>query len=529
MQFMSFLMSVFPQWMLTHGAASLVVVPLMLAVLTALNPNAKIAWATVLGVTAICVFTSLGLLLQVVSQGPIHYNMGGWQPPLGIGYYVDGLNAPILLLISVIAFLCTIYALPSVAAEVEPKKKGPFYAAFLISFAGLLGMVVTADAFNVFVFLEVSSISTYVLVGMGASRDRRALASSFNYLIMGSIGATFFVVGIGFLYMQTGTLNMMDIARVLQDIGPNDRVVQLAFAFIVIGLGLKLAMFPLHMWLPGAYAYAPSFFTAFLAATATKAALYLLLRFTFTVFDPSWDFVATALMILMAGLGILGMLAASLQAIFQNDLRRVLAYSSVAQVGYILLGIGMATTLGLTAGYLHIINHALMKGALFIAVGAFWYRFGITQVSDMRGVGKTMPWTMAGFTVAGISLIGVPGTAGFVSKLILVRAAAENGWWWAIGVIVVTSILAIIYVGRIIEQAYFQPVPEIDGKPVLRNEAPFTMLIPLWILALASVAFGIDAEWTTSLADAAAQILDAGPNTIIPGAHDLVPAATGGH
>ncbi len=529
MQVMFLLMTMFPEWILSHGAASLVVIPLILAVLTALNPNAKLAWATVLGVTVLCVFTSLGLLLQITAHGPIHYNMGGWKPPLGIGYYVDGLNAPILLLISLVAFLCTIYALPSVAAEVEPKKKGPFYAAFLISFAGLLGMVVTADAFNVFVFLEVSSISTYVLVGMGASRDRRALTSSFNYLIMGSIGATFFVIGIGFLYMQTGTLNMMDIARVLQDIGSQDRVVRLAFAFIVIGLGLKLAMFPLHMWLPGAYAYAPSFFTTFLAATATKAALYLLLRFTFTVFDPSWDFVATAIMILLAGLGILGMLAASLQAIFQNDLRRVLAYSSVAQVGYMLLGIGMATTLGLTAGYLHMLNHAIMKGALFIAAGAFWYRFGITQVTDMRGLGKTMPWTMAGFTVAGISLIGVPGTAGFVSKLTLVRAAAENGWWWAIGVIVVTSILAIIYIGRIIEQAYFQPVPELKGKPVARNEAPYTMLIPLWILALSTLVFGVNAEWTTSLAQSAAHVLDAGPNTNIPGAHEVMPVVTGGH
>ncbi|MCF6275463.1 MAG: monovalent cation/H+ antiporter subunit D family protein, partial [Robiginitomaculum sp.] len=192
-------MSLFPEWILSHGAASIVVIPLLLAVITALNPSAKLAWATVLGVTALCVFTALGLLLQVNSHGPIHYNMGGWRPPLGIGYYIDGLNAPLLLLISVVAFLCTLYALPSVTAEVEPKKRGPFYAAFLISFAGLLGMVVTADAFNVFVFLEVSSISTYVLVAMGASRDRRALSSSFNYLIMGSIGARFLVMGIGFL------------------------------------------------------------------------------------------------------------------------------------------------------------------------------------------------------------------------------------------------------------------------------------------------------------------------------------------
>lgn len=384
----------------------------------------------------------------------------------------------------------------------------------MVSLAGLLGMVTTSDAFNVFVFLEVSSISTYVLVAMGASRDRRALAAAYNYLIMGSIGATFFVIGIGFIYMQTGSLNMIDIAGILQETGAMDsRVTQLAFAFVVIGLGLKLAMFPLHLWLPGAYAYAPSFITAFLAATATKAALYLLLRFVFTVFDPDWSFVATSLTYLIAGLAIIAMLAASLQAIFQKDVRRVLAYSSVAQVGYMLLGIGMATTLGVTAGYLHLINHAMMKGALFLAVGAFWYRFGITRVDEMRGLGRTMPWTMAAFTVAGLSLIGVPGTVGFVSKLTLVRAAAENGWWWAVGVIAVTSILAIIYIGRLIECAYFQPPPKYGAVPAVKNEAPLMMLIPLWILAGSAVVFGINAEWTTSLAEVAAGVLDAGPSS----------------
>ena len=497
----------------------------MMAVITALNPSAKLAWASVWITALICSFIALGLLLQVMAHGPIDYAMGGWKPPLGIAYHVDALNAPILLLISVVAVLCTLYALPSVVAEVEPKKRAPFYAAFMVTFAGLLGMVITGDAFNVFVFLEVSSLSTYVLVAMGASRDRRALTSAYNYLMLGSIGATFFVIGLGFLYMQTGTLNMMDIARVLHDGGENSRVTQLAFAFIVIGLGLKLAMFPLHMWLPGAYAYAPSFITAFLAATATKAALYLLLRFTFTIFDPSWDFVASALMYLIAGLGILGMVAASLQAIFQNDIRRVLAFSSVAQVGYMLLGIGMATTLGLTAGYLHMLNHAVMKGALFLAVGAMWYRFGITQVSDMRGLFKTMPWTMSAFTIAGLSLIGVPGTAGFVSKLALVRAAAENGWWWAVVIIVLTSVLAIIYIGRMIEQAFFNDPPMQDGVPVAKNEAPLMMLIPMWILAIAALVFGVNAEWTTSLARAAADVLAHGPNML-----ELAPAnPAGGH
>jgi multicomponent Na+:H+ antiporter subunit D len=506
------LLSYFPEWVMTHGPALLVVFPLMMAVIIALMSSEKIAWAATLATSIICSFLALGALLSVLTTGPINYAMGGWEPPLGIAYYIDGLNAPILLLISLIAFFGTIYALPSVVAEVEPKKRALFYAAFLVSVAGLLGMVATGDAFNVFVFLEVSSISTYVLVGMGASRDRRALTSSYNYLIMGSIGATFFVIGIGFLYMQTGSLNMQDIARILQEGGAESRVTQLAFAFIVIGLGLKLAMFPLHLWLPGAYAYAPSFITAFLAATATKAALYLLLRFVFTVFDPDWGFVATSLTYLIAALGTIGMLAASLQAIFQKDVRRVLAYSSVAQVGYMLLGIGMATTFSLTAGYLHLINHAMMKGALFLAVGAFWYRFGITQVDDMKGLGRTMPWTMAAFTIAGLSLIGVPGTVGFVSKLALVQAAAENDWWWAVGVIALTSILAIVYIGRVVEQAYFHEPPKIGNRTVSKNEAPLMMLIPLWVLALSALVFGVNAEWTTSMAEAAAHVLDAGPN-----------------
>lgn len=525
----------FPDWIITHGPAFIVVLPLMMAVITALLPSRtvlgrKLAWLFAIGTALFCTLTGVGLLAQVLEHGTFHYEMGAWKAPLGILYTIDALSAPILLLISVMAVFCCIYALPSVVAEVEPKKHAPFYAAFLVCLAGLLGMVTTGDAFNVFVFLEVSSISTYVLVGMGASRDRRALTSAFNYLMMGSIGATFFVIGIGFLYMQTGTLNMMDIARVLHENGADSRVTKLAFAFIFVGLGLKLAMFPLHTWLPGAYAYAPSFVTAFLAATATKAALYLLLRFGFTVFDPSWDFVAKSLMYLIAGMGIIGMVIASLQAIFQTDIRRVLAFSSVAQVGYMLLGIGMATALGLSAGYLHLLNHALMKGALFFALGAFWYRFGITDVSQMRGLGKTMPLTMAGFCVAGLSIIGVPGTAGFVSKLALVRAAAENGWWWAIGVIVVTSILAILYIGRLIEQAYFHEPPTFtneagEEQTVLKNEAPLMMLIPLWVLALAAIGFGINAEWTTSLADQAANLLSHGPTYL-----EVIPhAVTGGH
>ena len=488
------LLELVPDWLLTHGPAFLMALPLIMAAITSILPNKRVAWTSTFIVTSILTITAFTIAVYNAEVGTTIYKMGGWAPPHGISLVIDALNAPVVVLIAVMALITVIYAMPATIAEIKPNKRAPFYAAFLLCIAGLLGMVVTGDAFNVFVFLEVSSISTYVLVGMGAARDRRALSAAYNYLILGSIGATFFVIGVGFLYMETGTLNMADMARILADMDGGSRVAKVAFGFIVIGLGLKLAMFPLHAWLPGAYAYSPTPVTAFLASTATKAALYLLLRFTFFVFDPSYAYVADVLMFILVGLGVVGMLFASLQAIFQTDVRRMLAFSSVAQVGYMLLGIGIATTASVAAGYLHLLNHAVIKGGLFLALGAMWYRFGITRTEDFQGLGKTMPWTMGAFTILGLSLIGVPFTAGFVSKINLAGAAADAGWWWAVGIIMLTSILALIYIGRVLLMAYFQDPPEINGVGVKRNEAPLMMLFPMWVLAFASIIIGIQAE-----------------------------------
>lgn len=501
------ILSSYPAWLITHGAALMVVLPLLMGAITAILPRERLAWIVTLIVSAILTLTAFGLVLTILGGETQLYKMGGWDPPHGISYVIDGLNAPLLLLISAMALLCTLYALPTVVAEVEPKKRAPFYAAFMVGVAGLLGMVVTGDAFNVFVFLEVSSISTYVLVAMGASRDRRALTSAYNYLILGSIGATFFVIGIGFLYMETGTLNMADMGRILRDLDGGSRVAGVGFGFIIIGLGLKLAMFPLHMWLPGAYATSPTMVTVFLASTATKAALYLLLRFAFTVFDVSFEYVITTITYIITTLGMTGMVLASLQAIFQTDARRTLAYSSIAQVGYMLLGVGIGTAAGFSASYLHMLNHAIIKGALFLALGAFWYRFGITRISDFNGLSKIMPWTMGAFTVGGLSLIGVPFTAGFVSKVNLTLAAMDRGWWWAAAIIMLTSILAIVYIGRMLLAAYFQSPPEVDGKVVAKNEAPLMMLIPMWFLAILSIVIGVRAGWVVEAATAAANVL----------------------
>ncbi|WP_418152625.1 monovalent cation/H+ antiporter subunit D family protein [Litorimonas sp. RW-G-Af-16] len=497
--------------------AFLIVLPLLMAAITAILPKRQLAWSVAFFVSVICTVTALALALNNLQNGVTVYPMGGWAPPHGISLVIDALSAPVLILIAFMAVVSLVYALPATMAEIEPKKRAAYYAAFLLCMAGLLGMVVTGDAFNVFVFLEVSSISTYVLVAMGAARDRRALSAAYNYLILGSIGATFFVIGIGFLYMETGTLNMADMARILADLDGGSRVAKVAFGFIIVGLGLKLAMFPLHTWLPGAYAYSPTHVTTFLASTATKAALYLLVRFVFTVFNPEYDYVETILTFVLVGLGVFGMIFASLQAIFQTDARRMLAFSSVAQVGYMLLGIGIATVASVGAGYLHLLNHAIIKGGLFLAVGAMWYRFGITRTVNFKGLSKTMPWTMGAFLVSGLSLIGVPFTAGFVSKVQLAQAAAASGAWWAVGVIVLSSILALVYIGRILLDAYFQDPPIVNGAPAVRNEAPLLMLAPMWLLAILSIAIGSN---ILGLGDLLVETSERAASFVLPGMGD---------
>jgi multicomponent Na+:H+ antiporter subunit D len=360
-----------------------VVVPLLAAPLSVFC-RTPLAWWLTFVVSLIAVAVSVALLDRVMAGGVISYELGGWAAPYGIEYRVDAANAIVLLIISIISAIKLPYARTSVAAEIAPGNQRLFYTAWLLCFTGLLGMVITGDAFNAFVFLEISSLSTYVLVSLGAERDRRALPAAYTYLIMGTIGATFFVIGVGLMYMMTGTLNMADLARRIPTIGAN-RTLLVAFAFIVTGIGLKLALFPMHLWLPNAYAFAPSAVTVFLAATATKAAVYLLLRFLFTVFGTGYAILEQTLTWLLLPLAVVAMFAASLVAIFQVDIKRMLAYSSIAQIGYMVLGLSLGSVTGLSATLIHLFNHALMKGALFMALGCVVLRLGSATIAVAAG------------------------------------------------------------------------------------------------------------------------------------------------
>jgi multicomponent Na+:H+ antiporter subunit D len=322
---------------------------------------------------------------------------------------------------------------------------------------------------------------------------------------MGTVGATFYVIGVGLLYLVTGSLNMVDIAARL---GPawadQSRAIVAALAFVSVGVSLKLALFPLHAWLPNAYTYAPSWVTAFLAATATKVAIYLLIRFYFSIFGVAIDLHALPVAEIIIALSIAAMFIASFVAVFETDLKRMLAYSSVAQIGYITLGIGLANQAGLTGGLVHVVNHALMKAALFLAVGAIFYRARTVELEELAGIGRRMPLTMAAFAIAGFGLVGTPGTVGFISKWYLAVGALDSGWWVLVFLIVASSLIALVYVGRVLEVAWLREPSKAMADV---RDPPPSMLLPLVVLAGATIYFGIDTEWTAGIAARAAEVL----------------------
>lgn len=484
--------------MLNHLPILQVIIPLLAAPACLLIGRPRLVWIFALGVSAGALLISALLLQQVVSSGTISYALGGWDAPWGIEYRIDLLNAFVLLIISAISTVVLLGAHTSVQREVAADKQSLFYVSYLLCLAGLLGIAASGDVFNVFVFLEISALSTYTLIAMG--QNRRALWASYQYLLMGTVGATFILIGIGFLYAMTGTLNMQDLAERLAAVQSSSAVLT-AFAFIIVGVGLKLALFPLHLWLPNAYAYAPSVVTAFLAATATKVAVYLLIRFSFGVFGLSFFAQALPLNEIYLALGGLGVLIASLVAIYQDNIKRLFAYSSVAQIGYMIIGIGIGSAAGLQATLLHLFNHALMKGAIFLALAAVVFRLGGMNVETFRGAGRRMPWTMAAIVAASLSLIGMPLTVGFVSKWYLILAAVEAGMWPVAVLVVAGSLLAVIYTWKIVEAAYF------TNSGAERQEAPWSLLLPVWLLVFANIYFGIDTRLPVTVTELAAGFL----------------------
>ncbi len=476
-----------------------VIIPLIAAPLCIILRRRALVLPFAIGVCWVTFAASVALLGDVLATGTITYELGGWSAPWGIEYRVDALSAFLLLFVSGLGALVLTYAPRSLADEIPASRHYLFCTLYLLCLTGLLGIAITGDLFNVFVFLEISALSSYALIAQGGRRQ--ALPAAFQYLVMGTIGATFILIGIGLMYQMTGTLNMADMAARLPA-AEGSRTALVAFGFLTVGIALKMALFPLHVWLPNAYAYAPSAVSAFIAATATKVSVYILLRFMFSVFGLEFSFEELGLGRALMPLALAGIVIASTVAIFQRNVKRMLAYSSVAQIGYMVLGISFATATGLTGGIVHLFNHALIKGGLFMAMGCVMLRLHSVDIEDMAGIGRVMPWTMAAWTLGGLGLIGVPATAGFISKWYLIQAALEQDGMLIAGIVLFSSLLALAYVWRVVETAFFREPSE---RALEAREAPLSMLIPTWVLLGATVFFGIYTTYSAGIARQAAE------------------------
>jgi len=480
-----------------------VVVPLLSAPLIVLLQPRGLAWAGAAAAGLASFAIAVALAIAVLDSGAQTYALGGWPAPYGIALSVDALSAIVLLVVTGAGAAALLGGRPSVDRQIDVARQPFFYAAWLLALSGLAGIVVSADAFNIFVFMEISSLACYVLIAGGP--DRRALPAVFKYLITGTIGATFYLIGIGLIYMMTGTLNLADMEARIDGV-ENVRPLLVAAGFITIGLALKAAVFPLHVWLPNAYTQAPHMVTVFLAACATKVAVYVLIRFNYSVFHPNLPDHQVQFAMFILPLSILGMLVASSVAIFEGNLKRLLATSSVAQIGYILLGACIATTAGINGAVTHLFNHALAKGGLFLAVACLACRYADLHLDRLGGAATRMPWTAAALVLCGLSLIGVPGTAGFISKWLLVEAALETGpWGWVlVAAILVSSLMALVYIWRIVEALYFRDAPR---KDLASAEAPLQLLAITWLVALLNVVFGLYPALPLTLARDAAGLL----------------------
>ena len=468
-----------------NAPALAVVVPLCLSAFVAFLPWATPAWLLALAGTAVAFLSALVLHTLTLHGAEFSYALGNWPPPWGIEFIIDSPSTITLLVLTGLALIATIFARVALAREIATRDSGKAYAAWLLCCGGLNGLALTGDAFNLFVFLEISALSAVILVALGAGTDRRALIGAYNYLVIGAVGATFYVIGVGFIYAVTGSLNLIDITNRLVLVDQNT-VVMVGFGFMMAGLMVKSAIFPVHMWLPAAYAYAPSAVSVLLAAIATKVSLYVMARLLFGVFDGMPEMTGFTLQWVLMPLALAGIFIGTLFAIYENDVKKLLAFSSVAQIGYIALGFAIATGAGVAAGFIHIINHAMIKGGMFLAVGGFAVVLGRRiGVENLAGLGRRMPITTTAFVICGLSLMGLPLTAGFISKFYLVGALIEANLYAVLVLVLVSSALSVVYLWKMFEILWNR-----GGDDSRLREHPM-LYVPLWIIALANIWFGV--------------------------------------
>lgn len=429
------------------------------------------------------------LMLPRVLENPVIVSIGGWQPPFYINLVAGPVGVLFSTIIALVGLLVSVYALDYIKEGATEK----YHMLYLLLLTGATGVVLTGDIFNLFVFFEILCISSYALVAY--LRERSGIESAVKYLIQGAVGSSLLLIGIGLLYGQFGTLNMADIAEKITSASPISLFVPMVL--LITGLGVEAAIFPLNAWLPDAHSSAPSSISAILSGIAIEVGLYAVARVIFTMFGASSIFLFLAL------LGILTLLIGEMCAFSQNNIKRMLAYSSIGQIGLILFALAIATSYGVTGGLFQLVSHTLSKALLFLAVGYMIYRAGSLEISALEGMGKKMPLTCFAFTIGAFSLVGLPPFIGFPSKFLVVRAALatkETYFCVLVGLALLGTVIEGVYFFRVVQVLYFKGEKPNPG----RKDAPMVALIPMFIFVLLIVVVGIYPKLVTDILDSAA-------------------------
>jgi len=418
------------------------------------------------------------------------YEIGKWPIPLGINLVLDGLSSLVLLAISVVAAAVMLF---SAGYMEQYTAKAKYLSLFLLMVAGMNGVVLSGDIFNLFVFLEIASLASYALVGFGCGHEE--LEASFKYTVLGTIASIFVLFGIGMVYGNTGALNMAYVSKAIQSSGLNAGL-SFALALFIVGFGLKAALVPFHAWLPDAHPSAPAPISAMLSGVLIKSlGVYALARVVFNIFGVSFE-VGWLLIVL----GILSMVAGAFLAIGQWDIKRLMAYSSISQIGYVVLGIGMGVmllakganpawaSLAILGGLFHLVNHAVYKSLLFLTSGSIEMATGTRQLKEMGGLARRLPFTRTANAVASASIVGIPPFSGFWSKLILVMAAVQAHYYWIAAIIVFVSLCTLIMYLKVQRYVFLGELPE-NLQEVEENGG--SMLVAMVFLTCLCVLMGL--------------------------------------
>lgn len=456
----------------------------------------RISGRVVVAVLTFCALVmSVMQLLQVKNTGEIHYWMGNWKPPYGIEFVIDPLNAVILVLIALMGFLTVLFGVPFQMGKSRFKNAG-YFSILSLLITGLLGMTSTGDIFNLYVFLEITSLSGYALIAMGGDKG---IVSAFRYLLIGTIGASFYLLGVAFLYGETGTLNMEDMSGDMVEPILSSGTTMVAMIFFVVGFGIKMALFPLHGWQPSAYTNSHPGAAPLIAGVMGKVPAYAMFRFFYFVFDVHNSHVH-AFLVLVGVMASCGMIYGSWKAIQQKDLRKMLAYSSIAQMGYIGIGMAIGNIYGGIGAILHIINHSFMKGGLFFCAGAIQHKYGITGLDNLGQIYRKLPKTVTVMVLAALSMIGIPPTAGFFSKWYLALGAVQAGDYIYVAVLVVSSLLNAVYFFRLLEHIFMDKADEtVEEVHKTKFEVSRMHLIPIVVCGVGILALGFANTWFVSL------------------------------